>query len=98
MKAPLCIVLGIVLCLLLAGGAYFWATGLMDSLYAYRSPLHAHPPAPGPALGSPDTRRLVFVLIDALRDDTSLKTDVMPFLNQLRSQSAWAAMHSRPPS
>ena len=56
----------------------------MDSVYAYRSLLHAAPPAPGEPLGAPLTRRVVFVLIDALREDTSLKPDVMPFLNELR--------------
>ncbi|NOY98172.1 MAG: hypothetical protein GXP40_03070 [Chloroflexi bacterium] len=98
MKKTPWIALGIVALLICAAGAYFWATGLMDSLYAYRSPLHANPPAPGAAIGEPMTRRVVFVLIDALRDDTSHKTDVMPFLNELRSQGAWATSHSRPPS
>ena len=70
----------------------------MDSLYAYRSPLHDRPPAPGQPLGEPLARRVVFVLVDALREDTSLKPEVMPFLNELRQQGAWATMHSRPPS
>ncbi|NIU61838.1 MAG: hypothetical protein GWN66_11185, partial [Pseudomonas stutzeri] len=70
----------------------------MDSLYAYRSPLRDSPPSPGPPLGEPITGRVVFVLIDALRVDTSLRPDVMPFLNELRQQGAWATMHSRPPS
>ena len=70
----------------------------MDSVYAYRSLLHATPPAPGEPLGSPLTRRVVFVLIDALREDTSLKPEVMPFLNELRGRGAAATMHSRPPS
>ncbi len=98
MRTHLRIILGIVACLLLAGGAYFWATGIMDSLYAYRSPLRDSPPSPGPPLGEPITGRVVFVLIDALRVDTSLRPDVMPFLNELRQQGAWATMHSRPPS
>lgn len=98
MKAHLKIILGIVACLLLAGGAYFWAIGTMDSLYAYRSPLRDTPPTPGQPLGEPIARRVVFVLIDALRADTSSRPDVMPFLNELRQQSAWATMHSRPPS
>jgi hypothetical protein len=88
--------------LVLAITAYFWANALMDSLYAYRSPLRQAPPAPGqplkPAPGSPVTRRVVFVLIDALRLDTASNPEVMPYLNQLRQQGAWAAMHSRPPS
>jgi hypothetical protein len=92
------ILTGAIGCLVVAAGAYFWATGMMDSLYAFRSPLHAQPPAPGEALGNPLTRRLVFVIVDALREDTSLKPEVMPFLNQLRAQAARATVHSRPPS
>ncbi len=98
MKNNRWIILGIIASIVIAAGAYFWATGIMDSLYAFRSPLKDNPPAPGPALGQPLTRRVVFVLIDALRDDTSHKTNVMPFLNQLRSQGAWATNHSRVPS
>ena len=98
MKSYRWIILGIIASLIIAAGAYFWATGLMDSLYAYRSPLKDNPPAPGPALGQPLTHRVVFVLIDALRDDTSHKKDVMPFLNQLRDQGASATNHSRTPS
>jgi hypothetical protein len=70
----------------------------MDSLYAYRSPLQNNPPSPGQPLGQPLTRRVVFVLIDALREDTSLDPEVMPFLNELRGQGAWATMHGRAPS
>jgi len=98
MKHPYRLTLGIFFCLLAAAGAYFWALGLMDSLYAYRSPLKDSPPAPGQPLGEPSTRRVVFVLIDALRADTSLNTEVMPFLSEMRTQGAWATMHSRPPS
>jgi predicted AlkP superfamily pyrophosphatase or phosphodiesterase len=83
---------------LLAVGAYFWAMGLMDSGFSYRSPLAKAPPLPGQTLGAPVTRRVVVVLIDALRYDTSLKTNVMPTLNELRTQWASAKMHSRPPS
>ena len=36
--------------------------------------------------------------MDALREDTSRQPDVMPFLDQLRGQGAWAVMHSQPPS
>ncbi len=98
MKSNRWIIVGILGCLLVAAGAYFWATTMMDSLYAFRSPLKDNPPAPGAALGQPLTQRVVFVLIDALRDDTSHKTNVMPFLNQLRSQGAWTTVHSRTPS
>jgi hypothetical protein len=77
---------------------------MMDSLYAYRSPLHAAPPLPGQPVRphQPDdlepTRRVVLVLIDALRLDTSLDPQVMPVLNGLRARGASATMHSRPPS
>ena len=92
------IILKIFACLALAVGAYFFATGLMDSVFAYRSPLKDNPPAPGRLLETALTRRVVFVLVDALRDDTSHKGDVMPYLAELRQQGAWATMHSRPPS
>lgn len=85
-------------CIFIIALAYCWAAGLMDSLYTYRSPLATNPPAPGETTGQPLTGRVVLVLIDALRYDTSLKQEVMPFLNELREQGAWAAMHSRPPS
>jgi len=88
----------IIACLLVAAAAYLWTSRLMDSLTAYRSPLHATPPAPGQPTGSPATRRVVMVLVDALREDTSLRADVMPFLNELRGRGAWATMASRPPS
>ena len=95
-RAP--IIIGILICIIVLGVSYIWATGLMDSVYAYRSPLSNSPPLPGETLGLPNTRSFVIVLIDALRDDTSSKTEVMPFLNQLRSEGASALMHSRPPS
>ncbi len=92
------IVLGVIACLIVAAGAYLWASSLMDSLYAYRSPLHNSPPPAGAPLGQPLTRRVVFVLIDALRVDTALKPEVMPFLHTLRARGAWATVHSRAPS
>ncbi len=98
MKAWRWVVLGVIASLLIAVGAYLWTSGLMDSLLAYRSPLQASPPAPGQPLGQALTRRVVFVLVDALRNDTALKPEVMPFLNELRARGAGATMHSRPPS
>ncbi|GAP15855.1 uncharacterized protein of the AP superfamily [Longilinea arvoryzae] len=89
---------GILVLLALAAMAYFWATGLFASLEAYRSPLHASPPQAGPALGQPATRRVVFVLIDALRADTAQNAEVMPTLAKLRAQGASATDHSQPPS
>ena len=98
MKSYRWLILSIISCLILASGAAFWSNTLINSIYAYRSPLHNHPPTPGKPLGNPLSRRVVFILVDALREDTSLKSDVMPFLNELRQKGAWATMHSRPPS
>lgn len=98
MKPYRWLILGLLGCLAVAALAYFWTMGMMDSLFAYRSPLKDNPPAAGQPLGEPLTRRVVIVLIDALRQDTALKVDVMPFLGELRQQGAAAAMHSRPPS
>ncbi len=92
------IISGLVTCLILAIASYFLATAMIDSLYGYRSPLRETPPQPGSSLGQPATRRVVFVLIDGLRYDTSLQTDIMPVLGQLRQGGASATMHSRPPS
>ena len=91
-------ILGLIGLALLAVGAYFWVTNLMDSAQSYRSLLANTPPTPGQALGAPVSRRVVVVLIDALRYDTSTNIAVMPFLNELRAQSASATMHSQPPS
>lgn len=98
MKPTICTIVMIAFCLSAAAGAYVWATSLIDSLYAYRSPLQNSAPVPGPSVGDPLSRRVVFVLIDALRYDTSIQASMMPFLNELRSQGASATMHSRPPS
>lgn len=98
MKRSLPILLAVLICFLSAAIAILWANGLMNSLYSYRSPLHESPPSPGEALGQPLTRQVVFVLIDALRLDTAMNPEAMPYLNQLRQQGAWAAMHSRSPS
>jgi hypothetical protein len=92
------LVIMVMVCLLVAAAAYLWTSRLMDSLTAYRSPLHLAPPASGQPMGSPITRRVVIVLVDALREDTSRRADVMPFLDELRRRGASAAMHSRPPS
>ncbi len=98
MKQNRGLILGIVGCLIVAVIGYFWATGLIDSVYAYRSPLRFTPPAPSAPLGTSQTRKVVIVLIDALRYDTSNNINVMPFLNTLHNQSASAKMHSQPPS
>jgi hypothetical protein len=87
-----------VVLLALAGGAYFWATAMVDGFYNFRSPLRDDPPLPGETLYDPVSRRIVYVMIDGLRVDTALNDEVMPNLNELRRQGAWAEMHSRPPS
>jgi hypothetical protein len=92
------IFLGVIVCLLVAGGAVLLGAAMIESFYTYRSPLHSDPPQPGQTLGSPLTGRVVFVLVDALREDTARDAEVMPFLNQLRRQGASAVMYSRPPS
>jgi hypothetical protein len=79
-------------------GAILLALALMNNLYEYRSPLSETPPIPGRSFNEPLADKVVFVLIDALRYDTSLKSEVMPVLNQLRAQGATAKMTSEPPS
>ncbi len=98
MKQHLRLIVAIIACVLLVVVAYFWVMAHMDSVFAYRSPLRNNPPIPAEPLGEVLTQRVVFVLVDALREDTSLKSEAMPFLNQLRQRGAWATMHSRPPS
>ena len=58
-KNRIWIIIGTIALLIIAAVAYFHVTGLIDSLYVYRSPLHDAPPAPAPALGQPLTRRVV---------------------------------------
>lgn len=98
MKNTLKFIVRLVLVLMIGIGAIFLALELMDNLYEYRSPLSAKPPVPGRSFGEPMGERVVYVLIDGLRYDTSQKTEVMPFLNQLRNQGASAKMHSQIPS
>lgn len=97
-KAFVILLLRIILLLALIIGSYTWLTGMMDSLFAYRSPLKNNPPLSGESIGAPLARKVVFVIVDALRLDTSLKPKVMPNLNRLRQIGASASMHSRPPS
>ncbi len=95
-------ILGLLALPLVAVGAYFWAMGIFSALESYRSPLAQNPPAPGSpfdfAQGGPLTRRLVIVLMDALRYDTSIDETFMPIMNELRAEGASAIMTSRPPS
>ena len=92
------ITLVLIFCLLLTLSGVAWGLAMYSALDNFRSPLKDSPPQPGAALGSALTRRVVFVLIDALRLDTSQQADVMPALNRLRQQGASAVMHSGLPS
>src|SRR5690606_24880045 len=98
MKNNLKLIARLIVIIALGVGAIFLALELMDNLYSYRSPLAEKPPVPGRSFGEPFGEQVVFVLIDALRYDTSLKPEVMPTLNQLRNQGASAKMHSQTPS
>ncbi len=82
--------------LLIIAAAPLWALSMIGSMFDFRSPLKDTPPLPGSATGRPVSRQIVFVLIDALRLDTSLDAGVMPNLNRLRQQGASAVSHSRP--
>ena len=92
------IALSIIALVLIAYGSFVWVNALMDSIFAYRSPLQASPPAPGAPLGQQLTSRVVLVVVEALREDTARSPEVMPFLDQLRSRGTWATMHGQPPS
>jgi hypothetical protein len=96
------ILIGTLALLILAGVAYLWANAQMNGLYNYRSLLNDAPPAAGEsfdwAQNAPLTRRVVFILVDALRNDTAQNAELMPTLNQLRAQGAWATSHSQEPS
>ena len=98
MKKSVSIILSSILCVAIAVAAYFWVTGMISSNYAFRSPIKDTPPAAGAALGEASTRRVVIVLIDALRYDTSENVQTMPTLNKLRAAGAQAMMHSQAPS
>jgi len=98
MKNTFKLIVRLILVLALGTGAIFLALELMDNLYGYRSPLSENPPVPGRSFGEPMGERVIYVLIDGLRYDTSQKTEVMPFLNQLRNQGASAKMNSQTPS
>jgi hypothetical protein len=92
------IITGVIGCLVIATAGYFWGTGLMTSLFDFRSPLKNAPPSPGAPLGTRLSRKVVIVLIDGLRNDTATNSSIMPFLDILRGQGASAIIHSKPPS
>jgi hypothetical protein len=92
------LIIGYLICLSLAGISYFWATNLMQSLYNYRSPFSKTPPTPGESTEPSITSKVVIILIDALRADTAYNSEVMPFINKMKEESAWGIMHSQTPS
>ncbi len=98
MKPSRLILLAGLLMAALAVGSYFNATALIDSFNHYRSPLKDQAPADLPPASEALTRRVVWVLIDALRYDTAMNTAVMPTLASLRESGASARMTSQPPS
>lgn len=98
MKKSAWMIISLAILVAMAITAYFGANHMIDSIYEFRSPISATPPQPGQPVTSPASEKVVLVLIDALRFDTSNDPDVMPFLNQLRSIGAYAAMHSQTPS
>jgi 2,3-bisphosphoglycerate-independent phosphoglycerate mutase len=98
MKNKYKILLSIVSLLVIAISSYFWATGSISSNYSYRSVLKDNPPNVGENLGDPATGRVIIVLIDGLRYDTSLNSKIMPYLNELRANGSSAKMHSEAPS
>lgn len=98
MKKTTWVMIGISALLASAAISYLWATAIMDSLYAFRSPFASAPLPGGAPVEARLTRSVVAILVDGLRVDTAANADVMPFLNQLRTQGASAVIHSRPPS
>ncbi|MFQ6015605.1 MAG: alkaline phosphatase family protein [Anaerolineae bacterium] len=67
-------------------GSVLWARHLKDSVLGYRSPLVKHPVVGG-GVTDPLVRRVVLVIVDGLRYDTSRQ---MPTLESLRQRGAHA--------
>ncbi len=94
MRKVLIFILSVLALISVVVGAYVWLNDLVISLYGYRSPLKGTPP-PTEDLARPLTSQVVLVVIDGLRQDTSLQ---MPNLNLLRQQAAHATLTAIPPS
>ncbi len=92
------LVAGILVCAGVILIGYQWAMSMIGSLYEYRSPIKDSAPAVLPPMGNPATGRLVFILVDGLREDTALDAVVMPNLAGLREMGASASIHSKAPS
>jgi Type I phosphodiesterase / nucleotide pyrophosphatase len=84
--------------LVVAGLSGLAVARLMGSLTAFRSPFRAESLPAAQSVGLAQSDRLVIVLIDALRYDTSIDAQLMPTLARLRSQGASAELLARPPS
>jgi hypothetical protein len=84
--------------LLISTGAQQVARRMQAALETYRSPYGARS-EPAPSLTrsalAPLTGRVVLVVVDGLRDDTSHQ---MPFLSSLRRQGAWTELRTPEPS
>jgi hypothetical protein len=89
---------GITCCIFFAVSGYIWSTSLIQSLFAFRSPLSNFSISPGELTGPSISQRVVIILVDALRTDTAFNSEIMPTINQLKEQGAWGIMHSQPPS
>lgn len=80
-------------------GSAVWAGLMIHTLRTYRSPLASDPPKPLTLTSSiPLCEKVVMIIVDALRYDTSVDASIMPYLNSLRQNGANAKMSSRPPS
>ena len=81
------IILSVIGLLIIAPASYLWAMVLLDSLYKYESPFKEKLPFGQPT--QPLVQRVVIVVVDGLRYDTSLE---MPHLNSLRAEGASGVM------
>lgn len=97
MKKNISLVLVVIL-VASAALSLLWALHILDDLSTYRSPLQKTTPMPGKAPVAASSERLIYIIIDGLRVDASENVTAMPFLNELRAQSANAVMHSVAPT
>jgi hypothetical protein len=77
------IIISVIALLIIAPASYLWAMVLLDSLYKYESPFEVELPHGQPT--QPLVPQVVMVVVDGLRDDTSLE---MPYLTSLREEGA----------
>jgi hypothetical protein len=98
MRRKLVVILCVILITVIAASSIFWALHLNSAINNFRSPITNNPPQPGEPSGDPLTRRVVFVLVDGLREDLAYDEELMPVFNSLKSQGASATMHVGIPS